>query len=130
MALEAAGSGQAGQSHVIQANGHLELDEANLDTIAGTYEYCLLLSVLHWFENPDGMLLKLSRMTRWLFFEMPELNDPVAWNQEFLHRIRCEFGTIPNYLTAVTGMVIAESVVVKSHTPPFRTLHVLKTSTP
>jgi hypothetical protein len=84
---------------------------------------------LHWFENPDAMLSKLSRMTNWLFFEMPELNDPVAWNQGFLERIRNEFGSITRYLTATTGMAIVESRVVRSHTPPFRTIYVLKNHT-
>jgi hypothetical protein len=105
----------------------LELDESNLEVVAGHYEYCVLFSVLHWFENPDLMLGKLSGMTKWLFFEMPELDDPVAWNQGLLERIRIQFGSIAHYLTALTGMTIVTSKIVSSHTPPFRTVYVLKT---
>lgn len=106
---------------------HMELDENSIDLfVSRQYKYCFLLSVLHWFKNPDAIISKLSQVSEVLFIELPELDDKKAWNQAFLQHIDSKYGNLENYITTHSGKNIIAEYKVSSHTSPFRRVFVLK----
>lgn len=103
------------------------LNKNNLVNYTSTrYNYCLLLSVLHWFDDPVLILKEFSKISTTLFLELPELDDCNSWNQNFLIQIKNEHTDIENFLTSNTNKKIVEKFKVLSHTSPFRQLFVLK----
>lgn len=104
----------------------MELTEKNLDLFLDkSFDNCLLLSVLHWFKNPDDILKRLSAVSKNVFIELPELDDKKAWNQPYLKYIGENFGTLENYIEKVSNKKIISESKVSSHTSPFRRLFIL-----
>lgn len=104
----------------------MELTEKNLDLFLDkSFDNCLLLSVLHWFKNPDDILKRLSAVSKNIFIELPELDDKKAWNQPYLKYIGENFGTLENYIEKVSDKKIISESKVSSHTSPFRRLFIL-----
>jgi hypothetical protein len=104
----------------------MELTDKNLDLFLDkSYENCLLLSVLHWFNNPDNILSHLSGVSKKIFIELPELDDKKAWNQSYLKYIADNFGSLDRYIEKVSGKKIISESKVSSHTSEFRRLFIL-----
>lgn len=105
----------------------MELTHKNLDLFLDRkYENCLILSVLHWFVEPDTILKRLSEVSKRVFIELPELDDKKAWNQEFLQYISKNFNTLENYIEKVSGKKIISENKVSSHTSEYRRLFILE----
>lgn len=105
---------------------HMQLNHFNIDLFTSLkYQYCFLLSVLHWFDKPDVILQKLSSASRTMFIEFPELDDKKSWNQPLLKRISKEYGNLENFLAKETGKNIIAEYKVSSHTSPFRRVFVM-----
>jgi len=113
------------------SNGLIDLHSSplTLNTIDNftnnCYDYCLMLSVLHWFDEPDRMLQEFSKISKIMFIELPELDDKNSWNQEYLHSIKVKYKSISNYITQVTNRSIHKEFKVSSHTLPYRKLLVI-----
>jgi len=104
----------------------MELTDKNLDLFLDKkYENCLLLSVLHWFKNPDYILNQLSKISKNVFIELPELDDKKAWNQDYLKYIANNFGSLENYIEKVSEKNIVSETKVSSHTSEYRRLFIL-----
>ena len=105
----------------------MELTDKNIDLFLDKkYENCLILSVLHWFNNPDFILKSLSNISKKVFIELPELDDKKAWNQDYLKYISQNFNTLENYIEQVSCKKIISENKVSSHTSEFRRLFVLE----
>jgi hypothetical protein len=89
------------------------------------YDVCLLLAVLHWCDNPDLILKELSSVSNYTFIEIPDLNDTVAYGQEYLKRISNNFGTIKNYIETITDKKIKKEYRVGALTTNQRSLFVI-----
>lgn len=101
------------------------LTENNIDEFTGPYDYCLLLAVLHWCNNPDEILSKLSAVSTYTFMEIPELDDKICYGQEYLAYIRDNFGDTKSYIERITNkQIIAEYKVYGATTP--RTMFVIR----
>lgn len=101
------------------------LTEKNIDNFTGPYDYCLLLAVLHWCNNPDEILSKLSAVSTYTFMEIPELDDKICYGQEYLTYIRDNFGDTKSYIERITNkQIIAEYKVYGATTP--RTMFVIR----
>jgi hypothetical protein len=87
----------------------------------------LLLSVLHWFDDPDTFLKIASKNAEIMFIELPSLDCKLSWNQEYLQRIRFEYQTIENYLIKLTDKTIVDHVInYANHVNSNRIVYVLK----
>lgn len=105
---------------------NMALTDKNVDFFTKhKYDYCVLLAVLHWIHNPDFVLAELSKVSDVIFIELPELDDKKSWNQEYMHRIGKEFGTLENYIEKISGKKIVSETKVISHTSGFRRVFVL-----
>ena len=102
----------------------------NRDTIHqflnNDYDYTLLMSVLHWCDEPDIILKSLSDKSEYIFVELPDLNDSKSYGQEYLQRIKRDFGNIENYLQEITEKPIVGAYKVEGNNSEYRVVYVLK----
>jgi 2-polyprenyl-3-methyl-5-hydroxy-6-metoxy-1,4-benzoquinol methylase len=107
---------------------HTQLSIKNIDFFTGVkkYDTILILSVLHWFDQPDEVLALLAQNCRQIIIELPELDDKKAWNQPYIARIKNDFGSLENYLEKVSGMKIESVQAVSAHTSVYRRVFVLR----
>jgi hypothetical protein len=101
----------AGKQAVIAAANDLDrilvlagsLDAARAESWAATCDLvdcCLLLSIVHWFDDPARVLAALSRLSRRLIIELPDVSDAGACGGDK----RALWGTDPaGWLRSVTG---------------------------
>lgn len=116
------------QNGVIQLH-KTELNEDTLPNFLDTkYEYSLLLSVLHWCSNPDDILKSISSISNYIFVELPDLADEKSYGQEYLKRIKSEFGNIENYLQEITQKPIIGAYKVEGNNSKYRVVYVLHKS--
>jgi hypothetical protein len=110
----------------------LHKKELNTNTISEfiqqKYNYTLLLSVLHWCDNPDLILSSLSDVSEYLFVELPDLSDTKSYGQEYLNRIRDEYDNIENYLQEISGKPIIGAYKVEGNNSQYRTIYILHKS--
>lgn len=90
------------------------------------YDYTLLLSVLHWCDEPDIILKSLSDKSEYIFVELPDLNDTKSYGQEYLQRIKRDFDNIENYLQEITEKPIVGAYKVEGNNSEYRVVYVLK----
>lgn len=90
------------------------------------YDICLLLAVLHWCDNPDFILKQLVNVSNYTFVEIPDLDDKVAYGQDYLKRISETFGNTKDYIESVTGKKVIEEYRVGALTTNQRSLFVIK----
>jgi len=106
---------------------NIELNKETLDKFLDKkYDYTLLLSVLHWCDEPDYILKKLSDISDTLFVELPDLNDKKSYGQEYLQRIKNNFGNLENYLQEISEKPIIGAYKVEGNNSEFRTIYILK----
>lgn len=101
------------------------LTEHNINQFTGPYDYCLLLAVLHWCNNPDEILHKLSSVSIYTFVEIPELDDTICYGQDYLKYIRENFADTKSYLEAITNKSIITYYKTHGATTP-RTMWVIR----
>ncbi len=85
------------------------------------FDITLILSTLHWI-NSDEFLKNISRISGKVIIEIPELDDYNATGQNFLNRIRRNYGNISKYLNTITGRKVDYIGKVKAHTSKYRSL--------
>lgn len=113
-------------------NGKIELYKLALDKnnihqfLNKKYNYTLLMSVLHWCDEPDVILKSLSDISDYIFVELPDLNDTKSYGQEYLKRIKEDFGSIDNYLQEITQKPIIGAYKVQGNNSEYRVVYVLK----
>lgn len=90
------------------------------------YDYTLLMSVLHWCDEPDIVLRSLSDVSEYIFVELPDLNDTKSYGQDYLQRIKRDFGNIENYLQEITNKPIIGAYKVEGNNSEYRVVYVLK----
>jgi len=90
------------------------------------YDYTLLMSVLHWCDEPDIILRSLSDVSEYIFVELPDLNDTKSYGQDYLQRIKRDFGNIENYLQETTNKPIIGAYKVEGNNSEYRIVYVLK----
>lgn len=90
------------------------------------YDYTFLLSVLHWCDEPDYLLKKLSEKSEVLFIELPDLSDTKSYGQDYLSRIKNTFGNLENYLQEITEKPIIGAYKVAGNNSEYRVIYVLK----
>ena len=90
------------------------------------YDYTLLMSVLHWCDEPDIILKSLSDKSEYIFVELPDLDDTKSYGQEYLQRIKRDFGNIENYLQETTEKPIVGAYKVEGNNSKYRVVYVLK----
>ncbi len=129
-----------GDTHNIQkryCSNEIDSGKVNLFNLAMTeksvesftdkkYDICLLLAVLHWCDNPDFILKQLVNVSNYTFVEIPDLDDKVAYGQDYLKRISETFGSTKNYIESVTGKKVIEEYRVGALTTNQRSLFVIK----
>jgi hypothetical protein len=117
------------QSEIKNGSIHLMnfyLDSKNIDILIDTkYNYTLLLSVLHWVDNPDYILQTLSTVSEYMFIEVPSLDDNVTINKKYMEHIKKNYQSIDNYLEFMTDKKILEKIDVPAHTSKSRTLYII-----
>jgi hypothetical protein len=86
----------------------ISLDHTNIKKL-DKVENILLLSVLHWCEDPDKLLNIAAKRSKVMFIELPDLDCRSSWNQKYLKRIKDEYLTIDNYLIKMTGKEIIDT---------------------
>jgi hypothetical protein len=102
------------------------LDSKNIDILTNVnYNYTLLLSVLHWVDNPDYILQRLSKVSEYMFIEVPSLDDNVTINKKYMEHIKKNYQSIDNYLELMTDKKILEKIDVPAHTSKSRTLYII-----
>jgi predicted transglutaminase-like protease len=112
------------QGRVILHN--MKLTNDSLKTLyLSNIDYCLLLSVLHWLDDPDFILESLSNISKFVFIELPDLTDTKCYNTQYLKYIKSKYDTVDRYLTTITGKKILGAYHVAAHTSKYRTLYVL-----
>jgi 2-polyprenyl-3-methyl-5-hydroxy-6-metoxy-1,4-benzoquinol methylase len=105
---------------------NMALTDKNVDFFTqNQFDYCVLLAVLHWINNPDFVLAEFAKVSKIIFLELPELDDKKSWNQPYLKRIKDEFGTLEKYIVAISGKEILQETKVISHTAGYRRVFVL-----
>lgn len=105
---------------------NVDLTEFNVGVfLEKEYECSLLLAVLHWCENPDYILRKISEKSKYTFVEIPELTDTQAFGQDYLKRIREDFGDTKLYMETISGKKVLEEIRVGALTTSKRTLFIL-----
>ena len=90
------------------------------------YDYTLLMSVLHWCDEPDIILRSLSDVSEYIFVELPDLDDTKSYGQDYLQRIKRDFGNIENYLQETTNKPIIGAYKVEGNNSEYRIVYVLK----
>jgi hypothetical protein len=94
---------------------HTALGWDNVKLVGDKIDNLLLLSVLHWFEDPDYMLKYLSSISKNIFVELPDLDCDKSYNQEYLKRIKNDFNNISNYLEAISGKKVYDYTGVSAN---------------
>jgi hypothetical protein len=113
-------------SHNIQLH-KIALNRDNINQFLNNdYDYTLLMSVLHWCDEPDIILKSLSDKSEYIFVELPDLNDSKSYGQEYLQRIKRDFGNIENYLQETTNKPIVGAYKVEGNNSEYRVVYVLK----
>ena len=113
-------------SHNIQLH-KIALNRDNINQFLNNdYDYTLLMSVLHWCDEPDIILKSLSDKSEYIFVELPDLNDSKSYGQEYLQRIKRDFGNIENYLQEITEKPIVGAYKVEGNNSEYRVVYVLK----
>jgi hypothetical protein len=84
------------------------------------------MSVLHWCDEPDIILKSLSDKSEYIFVELPDLDDTKSYGQEYLQRIKRDFGNIENYLQETTENPIVGAYKVEGNNSEYRVVYVLK----
>jgi hypothetical protein len=113
-------------SHNIQLH-KIALNTDTLHQFLGNhYDYTLLMSVLHWCDEPDVILRSLSDISEYIFVELPDLDDTKSYGQEYLQRIKRDFGNIENYLQEITNKPIVGAYKVEGNNSEYRVVYVLK----
>jgi hypothetical protein len=84
------------------------------------------MSVLHWCDEPDIILKSLSDKSEYIFVELPNLDDTKSYGQEYLQRIKRDFGNIENYLQETTNKPIVGAYKVEGNNSEYRVVYVLK----
>jgi len=106
---------------------NFNLDSSNLNFILNKkYKYALFLSVLHWLDNPDFILEKISNISEYVILELPSLDDNVTINKSYMQRIKNDFNNIENYLEKNTNKKIIYKSDVPAHTSKTRTIYIMK----
>jgi len=106
---------------------NLAMTEQSLELFLGKkYDVCLLLAVLHWCDNPDLILKELSNVSNYTFVEIPDLDDKVAYGQEYLKRISDTFGSVKSYIENITGKSVIAEHRIGALTTNKRSLFVIK----
>lgn len=90
------------------------------------YDICLLLAVLHWCDNPDFILKELANVSNYTFVEIPDLDDKIAYGQDYLKRISETFGNTKNYIESVTGKKVIEEYRIGALTTNQRSLFIIQ----
>lgn len=117
-------------------SGNIQLHNTELNTttllefLDTKYEYSLLLSVLHWCENSDDILQSISSISNYTFVELPDLEDTKSYGQDYLKRIKSDFGNIENYLQEITQKPIIGAYKVEGNNSEHRVLYILHKSDP
>lgn len=107
-----------------------ELNSTNLSNFTNTeYTYSLLLSVLHWCEIPDDILRDVSKISQFTFVELPDLEDTKSYGQEYLKRIKKDYGNIENYLQEITQKPVIGAYKVEGNNSNYRVVYVIHQST-
>jgi hypothetical protein len=109
---------------VLLKNAALTHDNINL-IIPTNVDYCILLSVLHWFDEPDVVLKKLANISEYMFVELPDLTDVNCYNQEYLKYIKETYTTIDNYIQTITNKKIIGKHDTPAHTSKYRVVYIL-----
>lgn len=113
-------------SHNIQLH-KIALNRDNINQFLNNdYDYTLLMSVLHWCDEPDIILKSLSDKSEYIFVELPDLNDSKSYGQEYLQRIKRDFENIENYLQEITKKPIVGAYKVEGNNSEYRVVYVLK----
>jgi hypothetical protein len=116
-------------SHNIQLH-KTTLNRDNIHQFLGNhYDYTLLMSVLHWCDEPDIILRSLSDTSEYIFVELPDLDDTKSYGQEYLQRIKRDFGNIENYLQETTNKPIVGAYKVEGNNSQYRVVYILKNIT-
>lgn len=89
------------------------------------YDVCLLLAVLHWCDNPDFILKKLSDVSDFTFIEIPDLTDTIAYGQDYLKRIKDSFGNTKTYIETITNKKVIKEYRIGALTTNQRSLFVI-----
>jgi hypothetical protein len=102
------------------------LDSSNVSYLINRkYKYTLLLSVLHWLDNPDYILEELAKVSTVMFIELPSLNDIITINKKYMEHIKIKYGSIDLYLESITNKKILKKIEVPAHTSKNRTLYII-----
>jgi hypothetical protein len=102
------------------------LNSSNVDFLTDRhYNYTLLLSVLHWIDNPNYILQRLSKVSDYMFIEIPSLNDTTTINSKYMSYIKNNYQNIDNYLESMTDKKILEKIEVPAHTSKTRSLYII-----
>lgn len=105
---------------------NLAITEHNIDLFNDKkYDVCLLLAVLHWCDNPDFILKQLSNVSELSFIEIPDLSDTIAYGQDYLKRIKDNFGDTKNYIESITDKKIIKEYRIGALTTNQRSLFVI-----
>jgi hypothetical protein len=94
---------------------HTVLGSDNIKLVGDKIDNLLLLSVLHWFEDPDYVLNYLGNISENIFVELPNLDCNKSYNQSYLKRIKKDFNSISNYLEVVSGKRVCDYVDVSAN---------------
>lgn len=89
------------------------------------YDVCLLLAVLHWCDNPDLILKQLTNISEFSFVEIPDLSDTIAYGQDYLKRIKDNFGDTKTYIEAITNKKVLKEYRIGALTTNQRSLFVI-----
>lgn len=90
------------------------------------YDICLLLAVLHWCDNPDLILKELTNVSKYTFVEIPDLDDKVAYGQDYLKKISKTFSSTKDYIETITGKKVIDEYRVSALTTTQRSLFVIE----
>lgn len=106
---------------------NFNLDSKNVNFVNNKkYKYTLLLSVLHWIDDPDFVFGELSKVSEYMFVEIPSLDDNVTLNRKYMTYIKNTFGDIETYIKAVSKKEIINKVSVPAHTSKTRDIYIIK----
>lgn len=96
---------------------------ARLSDTCEFFENTLLLSVLHWFDEPEEMLASVCSMSGKVFVELPEPDDPYACGANARARIG---GDLREWLERYSGRSVRLLGEVSAHTSKTRRLWVIE----
>jgi 2-polyprenyl-3-methyl-5-hydroxy-6-metoxy-1,4-benzoquinol methylase len=108
---------------------HGNLDCDFYEKMSNSCEYIdniLLLSVLHWLDDPDKILRNSCKLGGRIFVEFPDIADVKAHNQKYINRIRL-YGSEENYIKSIIGdsRKLTLLGVVSAHTSNTRKVYMI-----